>query len=118
MQMSRPPIISTVEVVGLVTALVSAPSLKGARTAISANGAESAKKSHSDVVETTFTPAMFRSAQTITTARPTITPRCPSANQGKMRRSEERRVGKECRSRWSPYHEKKQRKEEQHQGTH
>ena len=22
-------------------------------------------------------------------------------------RSEERRVGKECRSRWSPYHEKK-----------
>ena len=22
----------------------------------------------------------------------------------KMRRSEERRVGKECRSRWSPYH--------------
>src|SRR5437016_14596864 len=23
------------------------------------------------------------------------------------RRSEERRVGKECRSRWSPYHEKK-----------
>ena len=35
-------------------------------------------------------------------------------------RSEERRVGKECRSRWSPYHEKKKtrkkkkkRKEEQ-----
>src|SRR5438445_12328045 len=25
------------------------------------------------------------------------------------RRSEERRVGKECRSRWSPYHEKKKR---------
>src|SRR5947209_17260407 len=25
------------------------------------------------------------------------------------RRSEERRVGKECRSRWSPYHEKKQK---------
>src|SRR5687767_3403184 len=25
------------------------------------------------------------------------------------RRSEERRVGKECRSRWSPYHEEKQR---------
>ena len=23
---------------------------------------------------------------------------------GKKRRSEERRVGKECRSRWSPYH--------------
>src|SRR5438874_11927599 len=26
-----------------------------------------------------------------------------------MIRSEERRVGKECRSRWSPYHEKKKR---------
>src|SRR5256885_17217449 len=26
-------------------------------------------------------------------------------------RSEERRVGKECRSRWSPYHEKKKKKE-------
>src|SRR5947208_7755517 len=25
------------------------------------------------------------------------------------RRSEERRVGKECRSRWSPYHEKKKK---------
>src|SRR5690349_22315266 len=30
-------------------------------------------------------------------------------------RSEERRVGKECRSRWSPYHEKK--KEEDGQGV-
>src|SRR5690606_41187461 len=29
---------------------------------------------------------------------------------GPGRRSEERRVGKECRSRWSPYHEKKQNK--------
>src|SRR5437870_13789299 len=27
------------------------------------------------------------------------------------RRSEERRVGKECRSRWSPYHENKKRKQ-------
>src|SRR5215467_7333659 len=25
-------------------------------------------------------------------------------NPGEVRRSEERRVGKECRSRWSPYH--------------
>src|SRR5687768_18561126 len=29
-------------------------------------------------------------------------------------RSEERRVGKECRSRWSPYHEKKKRKKKKH----
>src|SRR5437016_14013056 len=28
------------------------------------------------------------------------------------RRSEERRVGKECRSRWSPYHEKDKRRGE------
>src|SRR5467141_4615722 len=27
-------------------------------------------------------------------------------------RSEERRVGKECRSRWSPYHSKKKKKKE------
>src|SRR5689334_25038638 len=27
----------------------------------------------------------------------------------RVRRSEERRVGKECRSRWSPYHEKKKK---------
>ena len=26
------------------------------------------------------------------------------AQRGKLFRSEERRVGKECRSRWSPYH--------------
>src|SRR5437016_13618246 len=30
---------------------------------------------------------------------------------GVYERSEERRVGKECRSRWSPYHEKKKREE-------
>src|SRR5947209_11375979 len=30
-------------------------------------------------------------------------------------RSEERRVGKECRSRWSPYHEKKKKKEEENE---
>src|SRR5438874_12551288 len=29
-------------------------------------------------------------------------------------RSEERRVGKECRSRWSPYDDKKKRKRERH----
>src|SRR5262245_66655446 len=29
------------------------------------------------------------------------------------RRSEERRVGKECRSRWSPYHEKKKERRKQ-----
>src|SRR2546426_7762870 len=28
----------------------------------------------------------------------------PSARENQNQRSEERRVGKECRSRWSPYH--------------
>src|SRR5215204_7217081 len=38
-------------------------------------------------------------------------PRCPRV------RSEERRVGKECRSRWSPYHEKKKKNKEERQKT-
>ena len=29
---------------------------------------------------------------------------CNRGDTGLTRRSEERRVGKECRSRWSPYH--------------
>ena len=29
---------------------------------------------------------------------------CVMDTEGKPLRSEERRVGKECRSRWSPYH--------------
>src|SRR5256885_17256011 len=33
--------------------------------------------------------------------RPTLAPSSPQLGK---RRSEERRVGKECRSRWSPYH--------------
>src|SRR3989454_2399809 len=33
-----------------------------------------------------------------------LTGRVSSAEEGAMERSEERRVGKECRSRWSPYH--------------
>src|SRR5688572_33502544 len=32
---------------------------------------------------------------------------CGDVGYGKTERSEERRVGKECRSRWSAYHEKK-----------
>ena len=33
-----------------------------------------------------------------------ISPSAPMANKNAQERSEERRVGKECRSRWSPYH--------------
>src|SRR5256885_15214626 len=37
-------------------------------------------------------------------ARTLAVRRVTQENQGKRTRSEERRVGKECRSRWSPYH--------------
>src|SRR6266487_5262683 len=33
-------------------------------------------------------------------------------------RSEERRVGKECRSRWSPYHSKKKKRKKKKTTTH
>ena len=33
-----------------------------------------------------------------------LSPRCTKIGLSKVVRSEERRVGKECRSRWSPYH--------------
>src|SRR3989441_12075470 len=35
---------------------------------------------------------------------PTVSPRHPVTGPALIGRSEERRVGKECRSRWSPYH--------------
>src|SRR5256884_2512299 len=33
-----------------------------------------------------------------------VTTRTAELQRARMKRSEERRVGKECRSRWSPYH--------------
>src|SRR5437867_12993558 len=41
---------------------------------------------------------------------PTPASRAPNGAPAPRRRSEERRVGKECRSRWSPYHQKKKKK--------
>src|SRR5258708_28389804 len=35
---------------------------------------------------------------------PALEPQCAVKSTGMSMRSEERRVGKECRSRWSPYH--------------
>src|SRR6266571_5712530 len=40
-------------------------------------------------------------------ALPGQDPARPLDDTGRGERSEERRVGKECRSRWSPYHQKK-----------
>src|SRR5690348_18359071 len=37
-----------------------------------------------------------------------------SHNHYRAHRSEERRVGKECRSRWAPYHKKKKYSKEHH----
>src|SRR5690349_23990511 len=34
----------------------------------------------------------------------------PSTSEGCLLRSEERRVGKECRSRWSPHHQTKNKR--------
>src|SRR5437764_15021888 len=45
-----------------------------------------------------------------TTRRRAPPPGCSS--RGSTTRSEERRVGKECRSRWEPFHEKKKLKDE------
>src|SRR5256886_4076128 len=45
-------------------------------------------------------PAGLPSSTTVPRRRPTGCPGCAST----IPRSEERRVGKECRSRWSPYH--------------
>src|SRR5256885_4165790 len=52
-------------------------------------------------LETTGLP----SSETATAPAPTISPNSESRSPfWPTERSEERRVGKECRSRWSPYH--------------
>src|SRR5438034_10252407 len=59
-------------------------------------------------------PATRATASTVPVRTPPIV--CGSTiesvvrQRGTPRRSEERRVGKECRSRWWPYHEKKKKK--------
>src|SRR5687767_15801539 len=40
-----------------------------------------------------------------------------SSRRSNPERSEERRVGKECRSRWAPYHDKKKRKNARRRGS-
>src|SRR5437870_8495328 len=65
---------------------------------------------HVTGVQTCALPISCRGTRQITTFRndPTTSPYTPattamnSVTTGQRRRSEERRVGKECRSRWSP----------------
>src|SRR5437867_13162706 len=54
-------------------------------------------------------PACNASASASIRSTPPISKRSPDATV--CARSEERRVGKECRSRWSPSHEKKKGRE-------
>src|SRR5437588_11869142 len=62
-------------------------------------------------------PGISRASMSKAKRTPTITccikssDRLPAKSASALR-SEERRVGKECRSRWSPYHQKKKKKDE------
>ena len=49
-------------------------------------------------------PASRLSAAKSPAAWSSLSCACPAASEASGPRSEERRVGKECRSRWSPYH--------------
>src|SRR3712207_9585725 len=58
-------------------------------------------------LQTVGTPAQTQEPQRLTPPMPirkTVTPDFLISLEDGRRRSEERRVGKECRSRWSPYH--------------
>ena len=59
---------STFDVVGWVTACNSPAYFTGDSSTTSRNGDDNAKNSHSEVVETTFTPAIFMIAHMATTA--------------------------------------------------
>src|SRR5438034_4249711 len=71
-------------------------------------------------VQTCALPISKEPPRTSRSHRPSRPPRSthtPSARRSvSMARSEERRVGKECRSRWSPYHEKKKKRREVDKG--
>ena len=51
-----------------------------------------------------FIQAMHEDADALGVLRPDIEPKATENIPQMVLRSEERRVGKECRSRWSPYH--------------
>src|SRR2546422_4989216 len=59
---------------------------------------------HAESTEFRFLPAAIgQRSELVTGCRNLRCHVCPTASL-KQLRSEERRVGKECRSRWSPYH--------------
>ena len=62
------------------------------------------KVAQEDTFSSNEYPGGFRWVQTVTTNDPGWTPVGAPLQNPAVTRSEERRVGKECRSRWSPYH--------------
>src|SRR5215467_6078788 len=86
MAISKPPMMSTCDVVGVVIAFTRVPYLKGASTTIAANGAESSRKRQIDVVATTRIPAIFSAAHTATTDTPTNNPSVVDSKPGKQAR--------------------------------
>src|SRR2546425_10311077 len=56
------------------------------------------------VGETATEPDAVLDAVTVTAGEVATLPAASRATAVRLCRSEERRVGKECRSRWSPYH--------------
>src|SRR5207249_5155073 len=56
-----------------------------------------------------WTPRQRRAATLLRLGPPAFAAAQLKVDRSAVSRSEERRVGKECRSRWAPYHEKKKR---------
>src|SRR5437588_13077420 len=69
-------------------------------------------------VQTCALPISSRCRASATAARCCRSWRRALQPTGAPRRSEERRVGKECRSRWAPYHRKKKKSTTRTRGLH
>ena len=75
---------------------------KGRQTSVKKSTAPALQKSFNSLQKKT-TDMSSPQKRGVCTAVKTATPKKPNSALRKIR-SEERRVGKECRSRWSPYH--------------
>ena len=58
----------------------------------------------SEVIASVMQMAGYSVAETLEEADAVFMNTCSIRDNAEQKRSEERRVGKECRSRWSPYH--------------
>jgi len=89
------PLLLVLLALGALFAALAAPPLHAHAPVVVAQA--TAPAPHSGVVR-------FGSRVLVGTDGPLPAPLKPVGGEGDERRSEERRVGKECRSRWSPYH--------------